>query len=81
MLERRRALDRARESLPELMLAQLTAVVANTGFRSFARPKSAVDYMPSQREAELKRVSTPATEDDRRQAVENLRQQFSILLG
>ena len=55
-------------AVPEVMLAQLTAMVANTGFRSFKSPRQPKEFMPSAWRKEGNR--TPAPKIKRRRSTE-----------
>jgi hypothetical protein len=63
----------------EFMLAQLTAVVMNTGFRSREEPAQTRDYMPSQWRRKNTPVASPAqpvTQQSRAAVVQTLRTLF-----
>lgn len=47
LMDQHDLLLKRRDSMGELMIAQLIAMVANTGFRSFKSPRQAKEFMPS----------------------------------
>lgn len=59
MVDRLKAMDRPRNGTIELMVAQVAAVVANTGFRSFKRQKEPADFMPSEWEKKMQPMRFP----------------------
>jgi hypothetical protein len=49
MIDRLEVIDRPKGGIVELMLAQVIAMIGNTGFREFKEPLQPKDFMPSMR--------------------------------
>ncbi len=64
--DRLEALDKPKNTTIELMVAQLIAMVGNTGFRSFEEPLKPLDFMPSRRI--VKKKSEPQQKKRRKRA-------------
>lgn len=80
MRDRLEALDRPRGRMLEILIAQLTAVVGNTSFRSFAEPQTTQSFMLTRLpEAKPERKSR-RTSGVMEEAAENWREGFGKLM-
>ena len=59
LLKRHHATKREDAALFELMIAQLTSVVMNTGFRSPKEPVSTREFMPTERAKQAQQSPSP----------------------
>jgi len=57
MIDRLEVIDRPKGGMVELMLAQVIAMIGNTGFREFKEPLQPKDFMPSLRMKKAAAVS------------------------
>ena len=78
--DRLEAQDRPRGKVLELLLAQLTAMVANTGFRGFKEPLKAQDFLVTERPRQPQRAKRP-TKAQREAVADSWREAMQALMA
>jgi hypothetical protein len=81
LVERLKLLDRPKNYTIELMVGQLIAMTANTGFRGFKQPKLPSDFMPSQVRKLQKSAKVKRSRSSRRQVAQQVRQFFDGIIA
>ncbi len=73
--------ERRREAKLEVMLASLTAMVANTGFRGWKEPRQPEEFMPSLAHKQAAVKPRRRTKRELRRKAESIRAAFNTFWG